>query len=152
MCTRLKCVWQAKTVDGRVLLQELETGLTGPLADPGGDNQDAGAVEAGVAAGRDLQRMYKGDSVQQVIGLGLGAGFILVDEDNLGSDALHDQGVGGGRVDESGADDADFRRSPPRERITEHLKPQRKRPHPQTATSFAPGAGWRSPVRHTAWC
>src|SRR5205085_9868997 len=101
------------TEDGGVALQELQAALTRSLVDACRDHDHTTTGEVGVIAAVHLHGVRERHGVLEVVGLGLRAGEVLVHQDDLPADALHDHGVAGGGADQAGSDDADFHGATP---------------------------------------
>jgi hypothetical protein len=95
-----------------VALQQLESRFVGLLRHAAGDDDDTCAFEIAVFPRADAQRVRERNRVVDVIGFGLGACPIHVNQNDFPPHTTHDECVRRGRADHSASDDADFHDGP----------------------------------------
>ena len=95
-----------------VALQQLEPRFVGLLRHAAGDDDDPRAFEIAVLSRTHTQRVSERDRVVDVVGFGLGARPVHVDQHDFPPDTAHHERVRGGRADHSASDDADFHDGP----------------------------------------
>jgi hypothetical protein len=93
---------------GGIALQKLQPALTRLLVDAGGDYYGGTPGQIGITAACHLQRVGKWDGMVDIVGLGAASGFILVNQHDLATDALHHHGVSRSRPDKTASDNTDF--------------------------------------------